>query len=106
MGRYIRKRFGAVWYIGKVVQYIPGEEFEDRMPGFKIVYPADEDTEELNEEELNAVLLDEDPSMWPNPLLVGAGEGSSPSTAEPARWSWPREVTEAREEAERRLITP
>ena len=106
VGRHIRKRFGAVWYIGKVVQYVPGEEFEDRLPGFKIVYPADGDTEELNEEELNAVLLDADPSKWPNPLLVGAGEGSSPSTAEPARWSWPREVTEAREEAERRLITP
>ena len=37
VGRHIRKRFGAVWYIGKVVKYIPGEEFEDKLPGFKIV---------------------------------------------------------------------
>ena len=52
MGRRIRKRFGAVWYIRKVVKYIPGEEFEDKLPGFKIVYPADRDTEEMNKEEL------------------------------------------------------
>ena len=39
-------------------------------------------------------------------MLVGAGEGSNSTTVEHARWSWPREVTEAREEAERRLITP
>ena len=74
------------------------------MPGYRIVYQAD--GEELNEEELNAILLDEDPTKWPSPLLAGAGQPEASSTPEPTRWSWPCEVTEAREEAERRLITP
>ena len=106
IGRFVRKRFGPTWYLGKVTAYIPGAAFVDALPGFRVHYEADGDMEELNEEELNAVLLDENPARWPNPLLVATGQTPGMDTPEPARWSWPCESTDPREEAERRLITP
>ena len=106
VGRFVRKRFGAVWYLGKVVEYTPAEQFDDLLPGYRIFYEADGDEEEVNEEQLHSILLDADPAKWPKPLLAGAGQPEHSDTPEPTRWSWPCDVTEAREEAERRLITP
>ena len=62
VGRFVRKRFGAVWYLGKVVEYTPAEQFDDLLPGYRIFYEADGDEEEVNEEQLHSILLDADPA--------------------------------------------